>query len=212
MAFLVIGDRALADELGRALSPLGEEVSFAVSFFADTLPTPLSAVVLSESTTREQAAVVGGIVRRAQGGMAPVWLVAAHGIDAAGEESFTVVPRAGLVPAARTLIGASEKHRVPVQILARWRRGDDEEAARKLVNVVGLSERAMIVESDETLADGDAVDVTFIIPGTAHRVSLGGVVRDYVDQRRGLRKVELQRVEPADQDALRQFLHRRLAR
>jgi hypothetical protein len=212
VAFLVIGDRALADELGRALSPLGEDVAFAVSFFEEALPTPLSAVVLSESTTREQAAIVGGIVRRAQGGMAPVWLIATAGVDAPPDDAFIIVPRAGLLPAARTLIGASEKHRVPVQILARWRRSGEEEAAKKLVNVVGLSERAMIVESDDALNDGDAVDVTFIIPGAAHRVALGGVVRDYVDQRRGLRKVELVRVEAADQGALRQFLQRRLAR
>lgn len=212
MAFLVIGDRALADELSRALAPLGEDVIFAVSFFAETLPTPLTAVVLSESTTADQAAVVASIVARAQGGLAPVWRVGAAGAEVREDRGCTSIPRAALVPAARTLIGASDKHRVPVQILARWRRQGDDETSRRLANIVGLSERAMIVEIDEPLEEGVGVDLSFIIPGASQRVALGGVVRECVDERRMLRRVEVASAAPDDQQALRAFLQRRLAR
>ncbi len=212
MTFLVIGDRALADELSRALSPLGEDVVFAVSFFEEALPSPLSAVVLSESTTVDKADVVASIVGRAQGGLAPVWLTYAQGGDAPRPGAYTAVSRAGIVPAARSLLGASEKHRVPVQILARWRPRGEPESARRLANVVGLAEKSMVVEIDEVLAEGTEVDISFIIPGTARRIAVGGKVRDYLDERRALRKIELDRVGPDDQEVLRAFLQRRLAR
>jgi hypothetical protein len=212
VTFLVIGDRALADELTRALSPLGEDVVFAVSFFEEALPQPLSAVVLSESTTVEKAEVVASIVGRAQGGLAPVWLAYAQGAGEPRAGSYTAVPRAGLVPAARTLLGASEKHRVPVQILARWRSRGEDETSRRLANVVGLSEKSLVVEIDEELAPGAEVDVSFIMPGTAHRIQVGGIARDYIDERRALRKIELDRVGDDDRDILRAFLQRRLSR
>lgn len=58
------------------------------------------------------------------------------------------------------------------EILARWSTPDS--ASRRLCNVVGVALGSLLVELDDETTAPTSILVTFIVPGTADRVTVAG--------------------------------------